>query len=70
MQYNYNSFIYIINFHGLFRAEKLVPVEYWCPYGTSVTVLTNQLCKLLIVLFKVPNIGAFTVHDRKEKFTC
>ena len=37
---NYNSFIQIINFHGLFRnalrCRKLVPAEYWCPYGNSL----------------------------------
>ena len=38
MQCIYNSFIQIIHFHGLFcnalRCRKLVPVEYWCSYGT------------------------------------
>ena len=29
-------------------------------FNTSITVLTNQVYKLLIALFKVPNIGAFT----------
>ena len=29
---------------------------------TSITVLTNQVWKLLIALFKVPNTGALTVH--------
>ena len=33
----------MIHFHGLFRmlrgAEKLVPVEYWCPYGTRIFTL-------------------------------
>ena len=29
--------------------------------NTSITVLTNQVWKLLIVLFKVPSTGAFTV---------
>ena len=36
---------------------------------TSITVLTNQVWKLLIALFKVPNTGAFTVlwiHDTEE----
>ena len=37
MQCNYNSFIQIINFMGLsvmiWGAEKMVPAEYWCPYG-------------------------------------
>ena len=37
MQCNNNLFIQIIKFHGLFhnalRCRKLVPVEYWCPYG-------------------------------------
>ena len=33
-----------------------------CKYfNTSITVLTNQVWKLLIALFKVPNTGAFTV---------
>ena len=31
-------------------------------FNTSITVLTNQVWKLLIALFKVPNTGAFTVH--------
>ena len=39
MQCNHNSLIQIINFHGLFRnrlrCRKLVPAEYWCPYGTN-----------------------------------
>ena len=30
-------------------------------FNTSITVLTNQVWKLLIGLFKVPNTGAFTV---------
>ena len=30
-------------------------------FNTSITVLTNQVSKLLIALFKVPNTGAFTV---------
>ena len=30
-------------------------------FNTSITVLTNQVWKLLIALFKVPNTGAFTV---------
>ena len=30
-------------------------------FNTSITVLTNQLWKLLIALFKVPNTGVFTV---------
>ena len=37
IQCNYNSFIQIINFMAfsvmLWGAEKLVPAEYWCPYG-------------------------------------
>ena len=32
-------------------------------FNTSITVLTNQVWKLLIELFKVPNTGAFTVQD-------
>ena len=28
-------------------------------FNTSITVLTNQVWKLLIALFKVPNTGAF-----------
>ena len=30
-------------------------------FNTSITVLTNQVWKLLIALFKVPNTGALTV---------
>ena len=30
-------------------------------FNTSITILTNQVWKLLIALFKVPNTGAFTV---------
>ena len=30
-------------------------------FNTSITVLTKQVWKLLIALFKVPNTGAFTV---------
>ena len=30
-------------------------------FNTSITVLTNQVWKLLIALLKVPNTGAFTV---------
>ena len=30
-------------------------------FDTSITVLTNQVWKLLIALFKVPNTGALTV---------
>ena len=30
-------------------------------FDTSITVLTNQVWKLLIALFKVPNTGAFMV---------
>ena len=40
MQCDYNSFIQIINFHGLFhnapRCRKTGAAEYWCPYGTVV----------------------------------
>ena len=44
MQCNYNSFIQIINFHGLFCNDhlnvhrRLVPAEYWCPYGMQVKI--------------------------------
>ena len=31
-------------------------------FNTSITVLTNQVWKLLIALLKMPNTGAFTVH--------
>ena len=31
-------------------------------FNTSITVLTNRVWKLLIVLFKVPNTGVFTVQ--------
>ena len=30
-------------------------------FNTSITVLTNQVWKFVIALFKVPNTGAFTV---------
>ena len=30
--------------------------------NTFITVVTNQVSKLLTALFKVPNSGAFTVH--------
>ena len=30
-------------------------------FNISITVLTNQVWKLLIALFKVPDTGAFTV---------
>ena len=47
MQCNYNAFIKIINFHGLFPvmlrgAEKLVPAEYWCPYGTLALIPQSE----------------------------
>ena len=32
-------------------------------FNTSITVLTNQVWKLLIALFKVPNTGVLTVSD-------
>ena len=35
-------------------------------FNTSITVLTNQVWKLLIALFKVPNTGAFTVHKKTK----
>ena len=48
MQCNYNWFIQIINFHGLFcnplRCRKLVHAEYWCPYGTIAQI--NTICHL------------------------
>ena len=38
-------------------------------FNTSITVLTNQVWKLLIALFKVPNTGAFMVlSSLKECF--
>ena len=38
---------------------------------TSITVLTNQVWKLLIALSKVPNTGAFTVLQYlKAKEVC
>ena len=47
MQCKYNSFIQIMNFHGLFRnalrCRKLVPAEYWCPYGTNWYLLQQEL---------------------------
>ena len=33
-------------------------------FNTFITVLTNQVWKLLIALFKVLNTGAFTVHPK------
>ena len=42
---------------------------YWINKITSITVLTNEVWKLLIVLFKVPDTGAFTVpYERKIYF--
>ena len=38
-------------------------------FDTSITVLTNQVWKLLIALFKVPNTGVFTVHEQIAKET-
>ena len=38
--------------------------------NTSITVLTNQVWKLLIALFKVPNTGAFTVLCIYQYFHC
>ena len=35
-------------------------------FNTSITVLTNQVWKLLITLFKVPNTGAFTVRNKYQ----
>ena len=35
-------------------------------FNTSITVLTNQVWKLLIALYKVPNTGAFTVLESEE----
>ena len=37
----------------LWGAEKLVPVEYWCPYGTSEFQICslNHLPFLLILIF-------------------
>ena len=34
-------------------------------FNTSITVLTNQVWKLLSALFKVPNTGAFTVSQNQ-----
>ena len=34
-------------------------------FNTSIRVLPNQVWKLLIALFKVPNTGAFTVHVQR-----
>ena len=49
MQCNYNLFIQIINFHGLFRnalrCRKLVPAEYWCPYGTLIFQIYSFISK-------------------------
>ena len=36
-------------------------------FNTSITVLTNQVWKLLIALSKVPNTGAFTVHIQLKR---
>ena len=36
-------------------------------FSTSITVLTNQVWKLLIALLKVPNTGALTVHQSLEQ---
>ena len=35
-------------------------------FNASITVLTNQVLKLLIALFKVPNTGALTVPDTEN----
>ena len=35
-------------------------------FNTSITVLTNQVWKLLIALCKVPNTSAFTVHPEND----
>ena len=45
-------------------------VSYIQQYSnTSITVLTNQVWKLLIALFKVPNTGAFTVCPNFKSFS-
>ena len=38
-------------------------------FNTSITVLTNQVWKLLIALFKVQNTGVFTVLQLQFAFT-
>ena len=37
-------------------------------FNTSITVLTNQVWKLLIALFKVLNTGAFTIPSNQVCF--
>ena len=36
----------------LWGAEKLVPAEYWCPYGTSFQDPPQLFCKCVIITFK------------------
>ena len=38
--------------------------------NTSITVLTNQVWKLLIALFEVPNTGAFAVRSHLRHYSC
>ena len=60
----YNSFIQMINFHGLsemlWGAEKLVPAEYWCSYGT-ITIL---FWKMEMGELELPNDAIITVFTR------
>ena len=47
-----------------FTVHCMLLVSYIQQYFyTSITVLTDQLWKLLIALFKVPNTGVFTVYQ-------
>ena len=51
-----------INFMNELWLHCMLLVSYIQQYfNTSITVLTNQVWKLLIALFKVPNTGALTV---------
>ena len=48
---------------------------WWFPTSSNIlilpiTVLTNQVWKLLIALFKVPNTGALTVHISLQDVFC
>ena len=53
-----------INWMNELYIHCLLLVSYIQQYfNISITVLTNQVWKLLIALFKVPNTGAFTVCD-------
>ena len=46
----------------LWGAKKVVPAEYWCPYGNSYSTVNYRYCKLIAHLMPI-----FCISIKKDK---